>query len=296
MALSFSTMKFTIVTPSFGQLAYLKLNAASIADQRGPSVEVEHVVQDGGSKDGTREWLLTQPNIRGMAEADSGMYDAINRGIDKGNGDVFSWLNCDEQYLPGTLAAVRDFFAQHPEADMVAGDTVVVDALGEYRCHRKAVVPTAGILRLGRTPVQSSSLFFRAHLVKGPKAVLFDPQWRAMGDWAWLRQLNSNGARMIRMPRFLSSFVDDGSNLGMGPQAIKETRAVYGALSPWHRATEFFVRGADYSRKIIDGYYMQKPFDYAIYDADTTSPSGVSAQRRRRHVEKPTWHWKGRSH
>jgi glycosyltransferase involved in cell wall biosynthesis len=289
-------MKFTVVTPSFGQLHYLKLNAASIADQRAPGIAVEHIVQDGGSKDGTREWLAARADIRGVAEADNGMYDAINRGIMKGEGDIFSWLNCDEQFLPGTLQAVKTFFEEHPEADMLAGDTLVVDAKGEYQCHRKAVVPTTGILRLGRTPVQSCSLFFRAKLVKGPGAILFDPQWRAMGDWAWLRDQDARGARMLRLPRFLATFVDDGGNLGMSPRAVQETRAVYGSLSTWHRATEYIVRGADYARKIMDGYYSQKPFDYAIYDADPTSPSGVSAVRRSRHVAKPTWHWKGRAH
>lgn len=289
-------MKFTIVTPSFGQLPYLRLNVASVADQRGPDIEVEHIIQDGGSKDGTREWLAVQPDIRVVAEADSGMYDAINRGIIKGNGEVFAWLNCDEQYLPGTLAAVKDFFERHPEVDMVAGDTLVVDASGEYQCHRKAVIPTTGILRLGRTPVQSCSLFFRSRLVKGAQAVLFDPQWKAMGDWAWLRDQDARGARMKRLPRFLATFVDDGGNLGMSPQAIKETRAVYGALSTWHRATEYFVRGMDYLRKILDGYYSQKPFDYAIYQADAERTSGVSVSRRQRHVAKPTWHWKGRVH
>ncbi|MCB0767711.1 MAG: hypothetical protein KDB95_10940, partial [Flavobacteriales bacterium] len=73
-------------------------------------------------------------------------------------------------------------------------------------------------------------------------------------------------------------------------------RAVYGALSTWHRATEYVVRGADYFRKFMDGYYVQKPFDYAIYEADGTRPSGVSAERRERHVARPTWHWKGRAH
>lgn len=289
-------MTFTVVTPSFGQLAFLKLNAASIAEQRNDGVAVEHIIQDGGSKDGTRDWLATRPDIRGIAESDDGMYDAINRGIMKGSGDIYSWLNCDEQYLPGTLAAVRDFFIAHPEADMVAGDTIVVDASGEYMCHRKAVVPTTGILRLGRTPVQSSSLFFRAKLVKGPNAILFDPQWKAMGDWAWLRDQDAGGARMIRIPRFLSSFVDDGGNLGMSPRAVSETRAVYGALSPFQRACEPVVRGADYLRKFLDGYYTQKPFDYAIYDADPSSPGGVSSARRIRHVAEPTFRWKGRKH
>lgn len=286
-------MKFTVVTPSFGQLAYLQRNVASIADQRGPGVEVEHVVQDGGSKDGTREWLATRTDIRSVAEPDNGMYDAINRGIVKGEGEVFSWLNCDEQYLPGALAAVRDHFERNPEVDIVAGDTIVVDEQGGYMCHRKAVVPTPGILRLGRLPVQSSSLFFRARTVKGPKAVLFDPKWKAMGDWAWLKELMDGGARLERLPRFLSTFTDTGGNLGMSPRAISEMQDVRAALSPFHRATAPLVRAGDYLRKFMDGYYFQKPYDYAIYDADPSVPSGVSAARRSHHVAEPTFIWKG---
>ena len=286
-------MKFTVVTPSFGQLAYLQRAAASIADQRSQGVDVEHLVQDGGSKDGTREWLVARTDIRGIAEADNGMYDAINRGIIKGEGDVFSWLNCDEQYLPGTLATVRDFFEKNPTVDIAAGDTIVVDEKGEYLCHRKAVVPSPGILRLGRLPVQSSSLFFRARTVKGTKGVLFDTKWKAMGDWAWLKELMDGGATLARIPKFLSTFTDTGGNLGMSPRAIQEMHEVRAALSPVQRASAPLVRAGDYARKFADGYYFQKPYDYAIYDADPSADSGVSAKRRSHHVAKPTFIWKG---
>ena len=286
-------MKFTVVTPSFGQLAYLTLNAASVADQRREGVEVEHIVQDGGSKDGTREWLTTRPDIRGIAEADNGMYDAINRGIIKGGGDVFSWLNCDEQYMPGALATVKDYLERHPEVDIAAGHTIVVDAAGGYMCHRKAVIPSAGILRLGRLPVQSSSLFFRSRMVKGPKAVLFDPKWKAMGDWAWIKELMDGGARMGRIPTFLSTFTDTGGNLGMSPRAIQEMHDVRNALSPLQRTAAPLVRATDYAKKILDGYYWQKPYDYAIYDPDPASAGGVAQQRHSRHVARPTFYWKG---
>lgn len=286
-------MNFTVVTPSFGQLAYLKLNAASIADQRKDGVDVEHIVQDGGSKDGTREWLASRPDIHGVAEADEGMYDAINRGIIKGTGDVFSWLNCDEQYLPGALLAVRDYFNSHPQVDIAVGHTVVVDPMGDYMCHRKAVVPSPGILRLGRLPVHSSSMFFRRALVHGPGAVLFDKQWKAMGDWAWLKQLLENGARIGRLDAFISTFTDTGGNLGMSPRAIAESQRVKAALSPFHKATAPVVRADDYLRKVINGYYRQAPFDYAMYRHDPASPDGVSAVRSTIHVERPTFIWKG---
>src|SRR5437773_84848 len=105
-------MKCSIVTPSFRNSAWLRLCVASVADQQG--VEVEHIVQDAGSDDGTLDWLPTDPRVRAFVEKDSGMYDAINRGLRRASGDILGYLNCDEQYLPGALRAVKDFFEKNP--------------------------------------------------------------------------------------------------------------------------------------------------------------------------------------
>lgn len=286
-------MKFTVITPSFGQLGYLKLNAASVADQSADGIKVEHIIQDGGSTDGTREWLADQTGITGVAEADDGMYDAINRGIAKGSGDVFSWLNCDEQYLPGALNAVRELLESDSEIDVVVGHTVVVDEAGRYLCHRKAVVPSPGILRRGRLPVHSSSMFFRARLVKGPDAVLFDPQWKAMGDWAWMKDLVERGARVAVLDRFLSTFTDTGGNLGMSPRAQQEMRRVESGLSLLDRMVSPAVRAREYLGKLVSGYYRQAPFHFACYRPDPEEPGGVSERRHEAYVERPTFYWKG---
>ncbi len=60
------------------------------------------------------------------------MYDAINRGLRRAGGDILAYLNCDEQYLPRALQAVRGFFEQHPACEMVFGDVVMVGPQGEY--------------------------------------------------------------------------------------------------------------------------------------------------------------------
>ena len=101
-------MKISVITPSFQNSAWLKRCVESVADQ-GP-VLGEHIVQDAGSTDGTREWLSVDPRVKAFFEKDSGMYDAINRGFSRAHGDVLGYLNCDEQYLPGALAAVTYFF------------------------------------------------------------------------------------------------------------------------------------------------------------------------------------------
>ncbi len=286
-------MKFTVVTPSFKQLQYLKLNAASVADQRSNGVNVEHIVQDGGSTDGTKEWLADHKYVVGISEKDEGMYDAINRGIIRGTGDVFSWLNCDEQYLPGALATVQAYFEANPDVDIAVGHTVVVDDDGRYMCHRKAVSPRISIVRLGRLPVHSSSMFFRSRLVKGPDAQLFDTTWKALGDWEWVKRHIQRDARFGVVEAFISSFTDTGGNLGMTPMAMSEIQRAKDMLTPFQKATVPVARMGEYARKYQNGYYTQAPFDYSIYVNDPAGPDGISASRRVHHVAKPTFYWKG---
>ena len=118
-------MRISVVTPSFNSWPWLQLASASVADQ---GVPLEHVVQDGLSVDGTREWLAhgCPPSVAPESARDAGMYDAINRGFSRSRGEILCHLNCDEQYLPGALARVVDYFAQHPEVDILFGDVVVV--------------------------------------------------------------------------------------------------------------------------------------------------------------------------
>ncbi len=92
--------QISIVTPSFRPGPWLRLCMASVADQE--AVTFEHIIQDAGSDDGTLDWLRAEPQVRTFVEKDGGMYDAINRGLQRATGDIVAYLNCDEQYLPGT--------------------------------------------------------------------------------------------------------------------------------------------------------------------------------------------------
>src|SRR5438309_10187938 len=105
-------MRFSIITPSYRSSQWLRLCISSVADQEG--VELEHIVQDSCSDDGTQEWLPKDARVKAFIEKDGGMYDAVNRGFRRSTGDILAYLNCDEQYLPGALKAVHDCFAEEP--------------------------------------------------------------------------------------------------------------------------------------------------------------------------------------
>src|SRR5438067_2341146 len=132
-------MLISIVTPSFRSSAWLKLCIASVADQAG--VQVEHIVQGSQSDDGTLDWLPRETRVKAFIEKDSGMYDAVNRGFRRAQGEILAYLNCDEQYLPGALSSVADFFSRHPDVDVAFGNVVVVNAKGLYICSREVLSP-----------------------------------------------------------------------------------------------------------------------------------------------------------
>src|SRR3569833_600964 len=133
-------MNFSIITPSFRNSNWLKLCIASVADQTG--VTLEHIVQDSCADDDTENWLPNEPRVKAFIEKDTGMYDAVNRGFRRAQGDILAYLNCDEQYLPGAMKAVHDFFEANPQVDVAFADTLVIDSIGNYICHRPSLVPT----------------------------------------------------------------------------------------------------------------------------------------------------------
>ena len=118
-------MKISLITACFNSEATIRTAIESVLSQRG--VDVEYIVVDGGSKDGTVEILkeyekklrdlsTLQPfNFRWLSEKDNGMYDAINKGIKMATGDVVGILNADDVLATDdTLAHIASAF-ESPE-------------------------------------------------------------------------------------------------------------------------------------------------------------------------------------
>jgi glycosyltransferase involved in cell wall biosynthesis len=130
-------MRISIVTPVLNGMPWLPETVESVARQRG-DVDIEHLIRDGGSTDGSREWLVGHAELgyHVAMEKDSGQTDALAVGFAQASGDVFSWLNADDVLEPGALKQVAAAFEAHPEAAIVSGsclrigpDGAILDAI-----------------------------------------------------------------------------------------------------------------------------------------------------------------------
>jgi glycosyltransferase involved in cell wall biosynthesis len=121
--------KLSVVTPTRNQAAYLEETLRSVMLQGYPNLE--YTVIDGSSTDETPRILSAYVPVlsRFVREPDSGQSDAIIKGFASTSGTLVSWLNSDDFYLPGALAAAALRHAQQPDA-IIAGDVVHWEGTG----------------------------------------------------------------------------------------------------------------------------------------------------------------------
>ena len=112
-----SSPRVSLVTPSLNQGRFLEAALRSVHDQGYP--ELEHVVMDGGSTDGSADILARWANRLSACESapDGGMYDALQRGFLRTTGEVMGWLNADDLHAPWTLSLVGDLFGRFPQIE-----------------------------------------------------------------------------------------------------------------------------------------------------------------------------------
>jgi glycosyltransferase involved in cell wall biosynthesis len=114
--------RISIVMPSYNHGRFIRHSLLSVINQEYPNVEL--IVMDGGSRDGTREILEEYADDIALwrSEPDGGQSDALNKGFQAASGDIFGWLNSDDIYCPGAFEFAADVFRNYPHVQVVYGD------------------------------------------------------------------------------------------------------------------------------------------------------------------------------
>ena len=186
--------RVTIVTPAFQHGRYLEETIRSVLLQNHPNLE--YIVIDGGSTDETaailekyRPWLSFT-----RTAPDRGQAHAINLGFSLASGQLLGWLNSDDFYLPGALAALSDTAAKS-NADFFYGDGLELSESNNTVSYALAPLAAARYRDFGGI-VFSHSAFWRDSI--------HEPIWEAMrcnvdGE-LWQRLLPGRRLRYIPQP------------------------------------------------------------------------------------------------
>jgi hypothetical protein len=194
----------SVVIPAYNAEAYLAEAVASALAQT--HVPLEVLVVDDGSTDGTARCVQAfGPPVRCVGQANAGPSAARNRGVAASRGEVVAFLDADDRWLPGTLAAQVAALGARPVPDVVFGWARFVDASGAALA--EGVHPTVADLEPSRlllagSPLLLSTMAARRDLLVrlGP----FDPALQQGEDWDLALRLVAGGARFAAVPAVLT--------------------------------------------------------------------------------------------
>lgn len=246
-------MKISVVTVSFNQARYLERCLESVLAQAG--VEVEYIVVDGGSSDGSVE-ILERHRARLshlIVEPDDGAADGLNKGFAKATGGILYYLNSDDVVWPGTFKSALAVFDADPAADVVYGDGVMIDADDRIlRASRSN--PRFSVYRcaIGAAAVTQQATFFRAGAFRAVGG--FNVQNRTCWDGELLLDFAMDGRRFVHVAENWAGFrIHEASITGSGRQNaryVKERarlfeKATGRAMSQGDRITASLLRAGD---------------------------------------------------
>jgi glycosyltransferase involved in cell wall biosynthesis len=120
----------SVVTPVYNGAEYIERCLESVMAQE--YERVEHIVQDGGSSDGTVEILERyRDKVEWVSEPDRGQSDGLNRALQRARGDIIVVLNADDELMPHAVSWAVEQLEKYPEAAVVYGDVYIVGPGGE---------------------------------------------------------------------------------------------------------------------------------------------------------------------
>jgi len=123
-----NNLKFSIITPTLNQASYIEDTIKSVLNQNYDNFE--HIIIDGGSKDGTLDILKKYKHLKWVSEKDTGQSNAINKGFKMASGEVVAWLNSDDYYDVNAFQYVNEFF-NNTNCKVLFGDITYIDENGK---------------------------------------------------------------------------------------------------------------------------------------------------------------------
>lgn len=213
--------RFSVVIPNFNQSRFLRTALESLSHQRVP---MEVIVLDGGSSDGFREAIRPYAALISYWRSgpDGGQAAAVREGFERAGGEIIAWLNADDYLYPGALDRVAACFGNHPEADVVYGQAVHVDAQGFFLSYFPPIQPFDRQDLTRTCFICQPACFMRRSAYEAVDGI--NPTLRYTLDWDLWHRLARAGARFHYLEDLLAAvrYYPGTKTVGGGPRRYLE--------------------------------------------------------------------------
>ena len=241
-------MKISIITITYNSAKTVQRALASVQEQTYP--DIEHIIVDGASTDGTREiieaYAAKHKNVRWVSEKDNGIYDALNKGIGMATGDVIGFLHSDDKlYSPDSIGQIAAAF-QTSETDVVYGDL-------QY-CNGQRVVrrwksndfhPRA--LKYGWMPPHPT-VYVRSKVYQ--EVGLYDDLFHISADYDMILRIFTAGYQTRYIPEVLVSMETGGASNRNAKARLSKTQEDFLVLKKNHVGAGLLTVACKQLRKI----------------------------------------------
>lgn len=165
----------------------------------------EHIVIDGLSQDETLVILKKYPHLKWISEPDSGLSNALNKGIRMATGDIIGWCCADDYYLPGAFKVCIDAFQKDPSLMFLYGDYRNIDADGRPQSIKREIGYDPFILKYGHMCyIATPAAFWRKSL--HDNGLMFNEDLHYSMDSEFILRCVLAGHRFQHIPTLLCDF------------------------------------------------------------------------------------------
>lgn len=241
-------MRISLITVSYNACVDLEQTIGSVTEQTWD--DLEYIVVDGGSKDGSLEMLEKYRDCIGKlkSEPDKGIYDAINKGLGMAEGEVVGLLHAGDRFAnPHILEKVAALF-EEKEADVVYGDLQYVTSFEPIKVFRnwESGVFATSLVKKGWMPPHPT-VYFRRELMD--RVGLFDISFRISADYDWLlRVMTLSGVKMVYLPEVMILMSTGGASNRSLSNIIRKSCEDYKALRKNRAGGLFTLIGKNLSK------------------------------------------------
>lgn len=223
--------RISVVTPSYNQARFLEATMESIHSQGYPNLE--HIVIDGGSTDGSVEIIERYADrlAHWVSEPDNGQTDAIAKGFAMTTGEILCWLNSDDLWEPWTLAEVAGYFTEHPDVEFVYGDSIWIDDEDRVIKPKREHGFSRFVFNYAFNFLPQPSTFWRRGLYERVGGI--DPSFNnAMDADLWARFAEVTEPRHVRRTWSRMRFYAEQKNTAGRNRSIQEVDAIQARYTP----------------------------------------------------------------